>query len=275
MRTASVSDAAGVVASWGALTPQEKEFVSDRVLLAVGLSHAARGETELALTALESILDSSYARREASQTRLRSALGLGFGWSETGVPVWYPHDRARFDEDVKIARAEVLLGMGRHSELEEELESLVNKSHANPRAYRFRYVRALSRLARGHHDQARHDLRVVARANPDHRDVQALLTGLDPSQQARRCEQEQARASAENENVRPPPPPPPREPSPWEVLGIEPGASPEDVRAAYKRRALEYHPDRVQHLGSRLRAVAEEEMRAINRAYESIMARWS
>jgi DnaJ-domain-containing protein 1 len=58
---------------------------------------------------------------------------------------------------------------------------------------------------------------------------------------------------------------------PWLVLGIKPGASVEEIRAAYKRRCLEYHPDRVQHLGERLRAVAEDEMRRINAAYSTLV----
>lgn len=51
-----------------------------------------------------------------------------------------------------------------------------------------------------------------------------------------------------------PPPPLPREPSTrpraappvssWEVLGLEPGASREAVTRAFRRRALETHPDR-------------------------------
>ena len=62
----------------------------------------------------------------------------------------------------------------------------------------------------------------------------------------------------------------------YSTLGVARGASEDEVRAAYKKRSLEYHPDRVQHLGPRLRAVAEEEMREINDAYErSIKARSS
>jgi hypothetical protein len=31
----------------------------------------------------------------------------------------------------------------------------------------------------------------------------------------------------------------------YSILGVEPGASPKDVQRGYRRRALEFHPDRV------------------------------
>lgn len=57
----------------------------------------------------------------------------------------------------------------------------------------------------------------------------------------------------------------------WEVLGIPFGSSVEVIRAAFKRRCLEYHPDRVAHLGERLRAVAEQEIKHINRARDALI----
>ena len=58
--------------------------------------------------------------------------------------------------------------------------------------------------------------------------------------------------------------------NPYDVLGVTPNASRQDVRTAWKTRALEYHPDRVANLGKKLQAVAEEETRTINAAYEMI-----
>jgi uncharacterized membrane protein YkvA (DUF1232 family) len=37
--------------------------------------------------------------------------------------------------------------------------------------------------------------------------------------------------------------------TPWQVLQVAPGASPEELHAAYKQQLLKYHPDRVAHLG--------------------------
>ena len=52
---------------------------------------------------------------------------------------------------------------------------------------------------------------------------------------------------------------------PYKVLGIEPGASPEDIKKAFHKLALEYHPDR--NPGDK---VAEEKMQEISAAYELI-----
>lgn len=72
-------------------------------------------------------------------------------------------------------------------------------------------------------------------------------------------------------------PPPPRRPSvqddPWAVLGVSPGASAAEIREAYIKRCLEYHPDRVATLGEKLRLLAEEETKRINVAYEALRRR--
>jgi DnaJ-domain-containing protein 1 len=60
-------------------------------------------------------------------------------------------------------------------------------------------------------------------------------------------------------------------PSPHEVLGVPPDASRQEVRRAWKARALEYHPDRVANLGKKLQQLAEEETRSINAAYDLMM----
>ena len=52
------------------------------------------------------------------------------------------------------------------------------------------------------------------------------------------------------------------------VLGLEANITPEKVKSAYRKLAVQYHPDKVSHLGSRLREVAEEEMKKINEAYQ-------
>ena len=54
----------------------------------------------------------------------------------------------------------------------------------------------------------------------------------------------------------------------FEMLGIQHTATPEEIQIAFKTRLKEYHPDRVAHLGAKLRKVAEEEIKLINQAYE-------
>ena len=59
-----------------------------------------------------------------------------------------------------------------------------------------------------------------------------------------------------------------REPlDPWEVLQLEPGASPEMIDAAYKAQLLKYHPDRVDHLGDEFQQLAHRKTLAIRQAY--------
>jgi DnaJ-domain-containing protein 1 len=57
---------------------------------------------------------------------------------------------------------------------------------------------------------------------------------------------------------------------PWQVLQISPGASAEEIHAAYKTLLLQYHPDRVAHLGGELQALAHRKTLAIQRAYDMV-----
>lgn len=60
---------------------------------------------------------------------------------------------------------------------------------------------------------------------------------------------------------------------PWEVLSLQPGASDDDVSAAYRRMAQMYHPDKVTNLGPELKQLADRKMREINAAYEALKRR--
>lgn len=54
----------------------------------------------------------------------------------------------------------------------------------------------------------------------------------------------------------------------YAVLGLDPGADMEAVKKAYRKLSMQYHPDKVGHLGDEFKAVAEEKMKEINQAYD-------
>jgi len=56
----------------------------------------------------------------------------------------------------------------------------------------------------------------------------------------------------------------------YKVLGITAQASDEEVKKAYRRMALKYHPDKVGHLGDDFKEVAKGKFQKVNNAYEKI-----
>ncbi len=52
------------------------------------------------------------------------------------------------------------------------------------------------------------------------------------------------------------------------VLGLKGSVTFADVQRLYKQLVIQYHPDKVSHLGPKLRTVAEQEMKEINAAFE-------
>lgn len=58
--------------------------------------------------------------------------------------------------------------------------------------------------------------------------------------------------------------------SAYVILQIERNATDEEVKKAYKRMCIKYHPDKVAHLGEEAQKAANEKFQEINNAYEQI-----
>lgn len=64
---------------------------------------------------------------------------------------------------------------------------------------------------------------------------------------------------------------PPPEADSWELLGLKPGASPDEVKSGFRRLAILFHPDRLQELDERQREEAARAFMKIEGAYRDIM----
>lgn len=58
--------------------------------------------------------------------------------------------------------------------------------------------------------------------------------------------------------------------SSYKILEIERSSSNDDVKKAYRRMAMKYHPDKVSHLGDDVRKSADQKFARVNEAYEKI-----
>jgi len=63
-----------------------------------------------------------------------------------------------------------------------------------------------------------------------------------------------------------------RQPPWYDVLGVSPDATQEQIVSAYRARMSEYHPDKVANLGPDIRALAEQKAKEINAAYAEATA---
>lgn len=56
----------------------------------------------------------------------------------------------------------------------------------------------------------------------------------------------------------------------YKILEIEPTATNEEIKKAYRKMAVKYHPDKVSYLGEEFRNTANEKFKKVNEAYEKI-----
>jgi hypothetical protein len=65
--------------------------------------------------------------------------------------------------------------------------------------------------------------------------------------------------------------PPPGSSDPYEVLEVERNEALEEIRRRYKEKLLQYHPDRVVHLGKEFQEMAERKTKEITEAFQKIL----
>lgn len=58
--------------------------------------------------------------------------------------------------------------------------------------------------------------------------------------------------------------------SSYKILEIETSSSNDEVKKAYRRMAMKFHPDKVSHLGDDFRKTADEKFKKVNEAYKKI-----
>ncbi len=56
----------------------------------------------------------------------------------------------------------------------------------------------------------------------------------------------------------------------YRILEIDPTATDDEVKKAYRRMAMKYHPDKVSHLGEDFKKVAQEKFRKVKDAYDKV-----
>jgi len=82
-----------------------------------------------------------------------------------------------------------------------------------------------------------------------------------------RQDQQQSRTSGENNGDKTQRP----HRTPHEILNIPPDADQDTIKAAYRKLANQYHPDKVSHLGKEFQELAERRFKEIQEAYQTLI----
>jgi len=56
----------------------------------------------------------------------------------------------------------------------------------------------------------------------------------------------------------------------YKILELEPTASDDEIKKAYRKMAMKYHPDKVSYLGEDFQNAAKEKFQKVNEAYEQL-----
>ena len=80
-------------------------------------------------------------------------------------------------------------------------------------------------------------------------------------------DQRQRRPSGENSAQEAQEPPQ----TPHEILNLPPDADQDAIKAAYRKLANQYHPDKVSHLGKEFQDLAERKFKEIQAAYQKLV----
>ena len=57
----------------------------------------------------------------------------------------------------------------------------------------------------------------------------------------------------------------------YHLLSVEPSATPEEIKRAFRSEIARYHPDKVQHLGKEFQEMAASRAAALTEAYRTLM----